>query len=506
MPRGVLIHPISTLPALVNLVLYPVALCKPAIVGFEQKVDWRPAPDPSRGPTLFPRVLDNPAYLPAEIGGIVAAYGVSLVFVAITLLALAKKRREHLKAAKDDFAFEVHADLYSPEQVPVAFNKFPDASEPAKVPNFSYPSPIATNFNRPTVPIQPSPISIANAPGINLGVDQTVVQADREMAQQQLEEMYRYVMEHDEAKRKGIVLDAPVIPGQAQRCTQEPAKSKKEKFKPANLNLGGVSEGKSHSKAHSFFSALRSPRKKSAKTLSISSPIMTPQSSTFSGADAQEMGLMTPRPYAPVPPTVEPSEPAPIAASRTSKGSQPMTPDMSPQSVQSIDERLQAQLSLPGSSRTSSQPVQERDPASATSEHSLTPLVGLPSSPKPGARFPTLPSSPVPGATFRRPNAPSAVRTGGTLPLRAYEPAMDSPSAIATTTKQTVFERRGPLSPTTGRTPRTAGTVPYTPYQPNTPCIPVTPSLVTKEDRKRMKRMIPKTPTLEMVKSNDEMW
>jgi hypothetical protein len=36
--------------------------------------------------------------------------------------------------------------------------------------------------------------------------------------------------------------------------------------------------------------------------------------------------------------------------------------------------------------------------------------------------------------------------------------------------------------------------------------MPMTPSLVTKEDRKRMKRMVPKTPTLEMVKSADDIW
>jgi hypothetical protein len=34
----------------------------------------------------------------------------------------------------------------------------------------------------------------------------------------------------------------------------------------------------------------------------------------------------------------------------------------------------------------------------------------------------------------------------------------------------------------------------------------MTPSLVTKEDRKRMKRLVPKTPTLTMVQNPDDVW
>ena len=58
----------------------------------------------------------------------------------------------------------------------------------------------------------------------------------------------------------------------------------------------------------------------------------------------------------------------------------------------------------------------------------------------------------------------------------------------------------------TARTPLTGNPVPYSPYQPFSPVIPITPSLVTKADRKRMKRMEPKTPTLQMVKGDDELW
>jgi hypothetical protein len=36
--------------------------------------------------------------------------------------------------------------------------------------------------------------------------------------------------------------------------------------------------------------------------------------------------------------------------------------------------------------------------------------------------------------------------------------------------------------------------------------VPITPSVVTKADRKRMRRMEPKTPTVEMVRGEDEYW
>lgn len=490
MPRG-LIRPSYALTVLANSPLSFLAQSKPTAAGLH------PRPSPDRF-LILARALRNPSYLPAKIGGIVAAYGLSLVFVAITLLALTKKRREHLKAGRVDLVFEPAIDLYSPEQ-PSVFPSYPDATQ---VPNFYYPSPIKTDFTTSSPHIYPSPISTASAPGVDLAVDQRVVEADRKMAQQQLEEMYRHVMEHEEARQNGTVPETPVIPPPPQN---DSIVSKKQGFKPASLNLGRGGEEKTHSKAHSF-SALRSPRKKSIRGVSISSPIMTPRSSIFPVHEFQEMRPMAPRPEAPAPPATISAEGAPVAVSGPRCSAVPPNPDTSPQSVQSIDERIRTQPGLLGGNRKCSQAPAEVDPASATSDHSQIPLVGLPSSPKPAAKSPRLPASPQPGASFRRPGAPSAVRTGGTLPLRAYEPAMSSPSASAFATKQTVFERRGPLSPTTGRTPRTAGAVPYSPYQPNTPCVPVTPSLVTKEDRKRMKRMIPKTPTLEMIKSSDEVW
>ncbi|KAM0244841.1 hypothetical protein ACHAP5_005859 [Fusarium lateritium] len=479
-------------------------------------------PGPALSSVLEARDTDKPipggpldtTYLPAQIGGIVGAYAVSLVLVAITLLALSKKRREHIAAGIDELDFSVRKDITSPDfppAIPTTLNII--TSTPLGKPDFQ---DSQEGFNPY---IHPSPSSSIGAPGTNPFVDPRVVAVDRVMAQSQLEDMYKHVLEHEDAKKRGVVYDVPLPPTAHHQSRPSASASvlsmkssmssppKKERNKPATLNLSAAHEEKTQSRTSSFLSALRSPKKKAMRGVSISSPLMTPQSGEFPRHESQEMSTIPPRQYAPAAPPPVPTNQAPYGYPAVPPQSHaPPTPDISPESVMSIDERIGTQLPPYGYARTVSHAPTEREPESATSEHSQVPLVGLPSSPKPGARFPSLPASPKPGQTFQRANAPSAVRTGGSLPLRAYEPALASPNTIGRTTKQTVFERMGPLSPSGAMTPHTAGAVPYSPYQPFTPCMPLTPSLVTREDRKKMKRMVPKTPTLEMVQSADDVW
>ncbi|KAG7125226.1 hypothetical protein HYQ44_001466 [Verticillium longisporum] len=449
-------------------------------------IEWGPAPAPEDGPPLSAGALRDTKYLPIQIGAIVGAYGVSLVLVAILILILSKKRREHLKAADEEEEEE--------EDLEAVF--FEDDRK--QLPSLIIP------------PRPESPRSIPRSPVRNFSYPH--------MAQTQLEDMYKYVMEQEEAKAKGIILQgppAPVIASSYPRSSTSdrstaPSTLKKEKNKPAALNL--TEEKKS--RTSSILSALRSPKKKTGvRGISISSPMMTPKSATFPRYEAQEMDTIPPRHYAPPPPPPVPTDQVPFGLQRGQVQTAPISPDKSPESTQSIDERIGFQLPLSqppkhgNHHRNISSAPTEADPISAASDHSQTPLVGLPTSPKPHiTRFPTLPASPKPGATFQRPNAPSAVRTGGALPLRAYEPSLASPSMVAHNTKQTTFERTSPLSPSGLRTPATGAAVPYSPYQPFTPCIPMTPSLVSKADRKRMKRLEPKTPTMEMVRDSEDVW
>ncbi|KAK7747334.1 hypothetical protein SLS53_001587 [Cytospora paraplurivora] len=558
-------------------------------------IDWSPAPSAEDGPPGAANALRNPAYLPVQIGGIVGSYALSLVLVAVILLSLSKKRRDRIRAAEDvdlwpdspyqhEFAesitgFQSQDDVHfhlGPEYLD--FHELPKSHTQehvhfqdqaysqdqvriqnhvqGHVRNFSLPSPtsLTISTSQEATPYSfPSPqSSYRGQPGVDRYVDQSVVEQDKAMAQAQLEEMYKYVMEQEAAKEAGVTFMGPVFPASSQqRNAPSGGIMKKERAKPANLNLSDDKSEKTQSRASSFLSALKSPlgkKKDKLHAISISSPILTPMSGTFPQYIGEEMSAIPPRHYAPAVPPPVPADQA--FHQQRNVNLAPITPpDRSPESTQSIDERLR-NMSIKGKdkdvqdetneeeeeegqrhdkynhARSETASMTEPDPISATSETSTTPLFGrhdkrgdrmsgLPSSPKPGVnRFPSmtslpsLPASPKPGATFSRPNAPSAVRTGGTLPLRAYEPPLMSPNTYDRTVKQTVFERNVPPTPGLGtaRTPRTGAPVPYSPYQPFSPVVPITPSLVTKADRKRMRRMEPKTPTLELVKGDNELW
>jgi len=501
-------------------------------------IAWGPAPSREDGPPDSANSLRDPAYLPAQIGGIVGSYAFALVLVAITLLALAKRRREHLNASDEDDEDELKEPTFSfadnlKQQSQITI-PYPLELPKSPVRNFSYPSPTSPTGDGPANYVFPARLSATQAPGVDLSVDQTIVATDRQMAQSQLEEMYKHVMEQEAAKEAGLTYEGPATLSQQQLQHQQQQQpllplqqppsnaststlARKEKHKPSSLILS--KEEKTQSRTSSILSALRSPRKKKMQGISISSPIMTPMSGTFPTSPGQEMNAIPPRQYAPAAPPPVPMDHPSYGGAGGRPANAPLTPEMSPQSTQSIDERIGAQFASAqreGHYRNMSTATTEADPLSAVSDSSTTPLVGLPSSPKPGvSRFPSLsslPASPKPGQTFNtgaafsRPNAPVAIRTGGGLPLRAYEPSLVSPSSGSYKTKQTVFER-APLSPNNGsRTPYTGTAVPYSPYQPFSPIVPMTPTLVTKADRKRMKRMVPKTPTLEMVRSDDEVW
>ncbi|KAK6956507.1 hypothetical protein Daesc_001785 [Daldinia eschscholtzii] len=492
---------------LVLFLLYPTLapFCSASVIQDLESNYFDPAPKPEEGPSLSAGALRSTSYLPAQIGGIVGSYAFSLVVVAVIILLLAKKRREHLTAGEEDLEgqFPYQFAFLPPEQ---AGGQPQYGLDPPKSPvkNFSYPTPQTPLSARspisPTSPYIVPSLHSTSTLGVNPLVDPRVVAADREMAQQQLEEMYRLVLEQEAAKEAGVTLDQPPAP-LSQQQTPKQGILKRGKNKPASLDLAQSEAEKPQSRASSILSAFKSPRKKNVKSISISSPIMTPVSGTFPRQEEEELRAIPPSLLYTGISTPSSDGPSPIRtgkqATRTSSAYHP--PRIS---LRRVHKALTNGSVICG--------------AIHISERSTAPLVGLPSSPKPGVnRFPSLPASPKPGATFptspgpeqrsfSRPNAPSAIRTGGTLPLRAYEPSLSSPSAH--TTKQTTFERTLPLSPSGLRTPWTGAPVPYSPYQPFSPVVPITPSLVTKADRKRMKQLQPKTPTMEMVKGDDEVW
>jgi len=342
-------------------------------------------------------------------------------------------------------------------------------------------------------------------------VDQRVVEADRDLLARNLEDLYAHVMEQEDAKAHGIILNAAPIPPRLaaqsalpaeapqrrntftkpnmDRTKQRPEKvdvelsrmdkSQSRSARPSKIDIGLSRTEKTQSRTSSLISSLRSPRKKGLKGFSISSPVSTPLSSTFPGSSTdEEREPLSPRIYSPPPPPPVPTNQVPyIHPRRTSNDPSPVSP------TRSIAEQLAS------SHISSREPYHRYNPSSASS---------IQSSNKHQSANSQTPLMPTMQQTAPSPRA---------LPFRAFETASTiaaSPTA-SQMTKTTVLERNSPLSPGL-RTPWSAGAVPYSPYQPFTPIMPITPRLVTKEDRKRAKKAEGRGPVTELIRSDDEMW
>ncbi|OBT55848.1 hypothetical protein VE04_04654 [Pseudogymnoascus sp. 24MN13] len=269
----------------------------------------------------------------------------------------------------------------------------------------------------------------------------------------------------------------PSRPGPTQESIRElykqiasTASSKRlEKTKPANLG----STEKTHSRTSSLISSLKSPKRKGIRGLKISSPMATPLSTTFPATYASDEEPLSPRHYQPPPPPPVPEGQMPYQY-HSRNNSSVQTADPSPISpTRSIAENL-ASVSMgpPPNNRS----VATNRPLNLT----------------------------IPGPVSVNPS--SATSSTRQLPFRAFDPppGLSSPS-FSYSTKTTVLERTTPLSPGL-KTPWSAGATPYSPYQPFTPLVPITPRLITREDRKAMRRMEPKSPVMEMVKDTDDLW
>lgn len=468
-------------------------------------IDWYPAPSPEDGPPLSRNALRNKAYLPAEIGGIIGAYVLTLIIVGFALLALGRRYRSRSRQGKVDIEL----------QVPVNGAFATPVTPGATARNFSWPSPEKAHLNPFVFPTTArSPISPV---GSDPNVDYRIVQADRENLQRGLEDIYAHVMEQEEAKAAGIVLTRSPLPlrqhSQSSIPAAAPQRSTGSKQK-SKLSLLDVKAEPSHSRTSSVISSIISPRKKGIRGMRISSPIPTPLQSTFPVGYASDEEPLEPRHYTPPPPPPVPTGqniPAHEHSRSNSTDPSPVSP------ARSIAEHLQP-YNVP-QHRYAENVSQHRYTTSRSSQQSQarsvrsgTPLSSNPSgSPKPNPTL-TIPldaaataTPPLKTSNLGPGNATPSNASVRTLPFRAFDPPAGTSSPASQMTKTTVLERTTPLSPGL-KTPWTAGAVPYSPYQPFTPLMPITPRLVTKEDRKAMKKMQKKVPVMEMIKSDDELW
>jgi hypothetical protein len=479
-------------------------------------IDWYPAPAPENGPPLSAHASRDPALLPAQIGAIVGSYLFSVCIVGTALILIGRRlrfRSQQCGKALDIEMVEPHFPAFDPS--PISPGQLPGGPR-----NFSWPSP-EKDIRNPYI-FPPSTTTINGSPispvGIDSSFDTRIIDADRDMLQRDLEDIYAHVMQQEDAKAAGVNVKEMPLPPQLQHVgpvrTDGPqgqsslAKEKKlEKAasrRPSVLTLDEGKSEKSHSRSSSILSALRSPRR---KKMQISSPLPTPLSTTFPNDSASDEEPLTPRYHPTGPPPPVPKDQAPYNPSRKPSVVIPSSPRSGEHSIAEQlnnpygqfqhQSRHRANISYASVQSSGSQ---SNDPASAISATSTTPFM-------PPPERPTLAPLATPRqSTSTPPSNNSSVRA---LPFRQFEPALASPS-FSNSTKTTVLERSPQLGggPNTAglKTPWSAGAVPYSPYQPFTPMMPITPRLVTKEDRKKMKKMQGRAPAMELVRSDDELW
>ncbi|CZS89715.1 uncharacterized protein RCO7_02461 [Rhynchosporium graminicola] len=458
-------------------------------------IHWEPAPLPEDGPPLSANASRDKSLLPAQIGAILGSYLFCICVVGVALLVIGRRLRVAVQKSARALDIEMVVTLF-PETAGFEHSPVSPGGPGAGSRNFSWPSPESDTKNPyvfPTINKSPTtPNGLADP-----YVDTRIVEADREMLQRDLEDIYAHVFEQEDAKAKGVILKDMPLPPQLAKIGPVPMgppqadmpSKKMEKSRPSTLSLD-EGKPKSHSRTSSLLSSLKSPRRKGIRSMRISSPIPTPVSATFPRSAAEDEEPLTPRYHTPPPPPPVPKDQTPYTHSRdTSSNSQ----------TRSASEQLSPYRNGPRHAPTQSQiSVQSHssnhgtDPISATSATSQTPLFLSPPKPRNIQTSPPVSMKPTTRA----------------LPFRSFEPALQSPSFVPTT-KTTVLERNiKPNGPHTGglKTPWSAGAVPYSPYQPFTPMIPITPRLVTKEERKQKKKEEGRTPVLEMIKSEEDLW
>ncbi|KAL8716894.1 MAG: hypothetical protein Q9225_005805 [Loekoesia sp. 1 TL-2023] len=460
-----------------------------------------PAPSRDDGPPISANSLRDPAYLPAQIGGIFAAYILSVVIIVVALLFLGRRLRRAAQTSPRTLAMEM-VNPVKPN-VPKAFDPSPISPSPITK-NLYGTSPSSTldmksNWPSPeknrTSVRWPSVKGYGQRPSLQSSVvtfDESVIEEDKNKNQHEMERLYAAVMEHDELKSTGSL--PPKEASQAQHPpelqhlrnnnipvpptspplrgdTKSPARtlttSPKKSIRPSPIMT--------HSRNSSRSSFGSFGKKRGIRNLPISPPMGSPDLMHENLMHYGETEPLSPRLYEPGPP--------------------PPTPPTREAHAQKIQqEQLEASRPSPrqGSFREALRTPRTSIPIFQTvpEKTELT---------QPPTDYPTI-QQPTPPKNKRAP-APLSLKTQssagstGTLPLRSAplpfrnlnssRANADRPPSMI---KATVLERKMPDHRL--GTPRTGvPATPYSPYMPFTPLTPMTPSrLVTREERKKKER------------------
>ena len=467
-------------------------------------------PTPSRedGPPLSANSLRDTAYLPAQVGAIVAAYILSLLIIGGGLLFVGRRLRRSAQASPRTLAMEMLKPVR--QDVPNAFDPSPIAPSPAtKDPYGSSPNSTLDMKNNWPSPDKsrasvrwPSVKSPRNyQPSIQSSVmtlDENVIEDDKTRNEKEMERLYAAVMEHDELKSTGSLptKEAHIsqYPSEFQHlrgnafssCPASPPLRENTKSPARTLTTSPQKSVRpspimTHSRNSSRSSFGSFGKKRGIRNLPISPPMGSPDIVPQHTGQYGETEPLSPRFYDPGPPP--PTPPAKDARVQRAK-LEPVNTSISSPRQGSFREALRT----PRTSVPTFQPVPE--------------IIEHPASQE---QVPTLQRPTFTSPKNKRAPAPLSLKTGqapvgstGALPLRSAPLPLrnlnphrgansytDRPPSMI---KATVLERKVP-DRSLG-TPRTGVPMtPYSPYMPFTPLTPMTPSrLVTREERKQKER------------------
>ncbi|KAK2736848.1 hypothetical protein FQN57_000528 [Myotisia sp. PD_48] len=480
-----------------TLLLYQPAVTQAASI-WHISIWNAPAPAPEDGPPLSASATRDSSLLWREIVAIVAAYVVIVSIFLGCLLSLGRRLRRGAQQSNQTLEMELvkpsrpleispeseyaNEDWPSPMS-PVEYTTWPS---PQKAKGRSFSLPFSNGSKSQLAP----PSAISRAESVST-IDESVVQADRAKAKEEMERLYAAVLEHDAQKAASSQdLNRGMSPS--------PSKSSVQRISP----IEGPPE-------------FRHLRQRQQQPLSPLSPM--PPASPISPRHLPTLTEFVPHHSHSMSYQEDPaSEESPTNSrgdrfSRLSNLSFLSTRSKGPQSPKKLSRNSIRNLPISppmGSPELhhrnyhESQPLSPRlynpgPPPIAPHERAkanLTPII------RPDSTD-TIKLRPTPLSL----NTRTAGSSTSTLPFRV---AYGNSPLSAPPTKTTMVERRetllGPSGPRTG-VPR----MPYSPYMPFTPITPLTPSrIVTRQERKQKQKQNGIRVLMEedLVKSEDDMW
>lgn len=405
-----------------------------------------PAPSPEDGPPASAHASRDKSLLPWQICGIVGGYIVTVLFWGILLLTVGRRMRRKTENSPRTLELQL-VTKRTTDSIRSPISPIGSARSATSWTKklFKKEKTIENNENVES-PIAISPV--IHSPG---SFDQKVIDANKERAQAEMERLYAAVMDHDRKKSLSQVSNGDETDFYDRRPSAIQTRDLPSRSNPnspmraiyppgyqsngpptAPLPRDRYRDNQAPPSPRSVLSkkstASSSSKRFNLKNLRISGPIHKYPGDT----DEEARTPLSPRYYGN--PGAPPSPPT--------QHNSPTTPGDFEEAYEGLD-RVQ--------------PLPRPAPHRRGSSNAPTP-------------------------TSINPPTKSASSSNAELPLRGYAEPLKSPDL-----RTTVLNRRiDHLSATTPKTgvPYT----PYSPYMPFTPVTPVTPHLVTKKERKMMKK------------------